>query len=171
MAKTHKRKVRTPAERRLFYKDAKSYGGEETEQKNKAVSLDGSDDSYGFGEYDSNQDVKKPSFGSKISLHTKEIILTVIIIPVLLACIKWIIDVKAEQKYINYALEDVRHQIEEVIPGNGEYSLYVTKENLELKLQLLERDLEALIPDVSQIEVKLEAIENEIIAIRNNSDK
>ncbi len=169
MGRTHKRKVRTPEERKQFYKSAKTFGGEETEQSINALTLDGSDDSQISIKYDDQQEVKKPSLRSWLSLHLREIIITAIIIPAIYSGIKWIIDVKAEQKYLNRTIEEIRLQIEQLDKQTNDYSVFVTKENLELKLEILERDIKAVMPDFTAIESKLSHIENEIEELKNAS--
>ena len=166
--KKSRRKVRTPEERQNFYKNAKSFGGEETEQKNNAITLDGSDESSSFSEYDMQQVVKKPSLESSLSLHWKEILITALIIPVLILAVRWIIDIKADQKYLNRSIEEIKQQLDQLTDSNAEdYTVFVTKDNLELKLEILERDLKAFIPDISAIESKLASIEEEIISLQS----
>jgi len=80
----------------------------------------------------------------------------------------FIIDLKAEQRYINHVLDELKTKIEKIeqLGSTDNYTIFVTKENLELKLELIERDLQHMIPDTTKIEQRLNDIENEIKEIR-----
>ena len=86
---------------------------------------------------------------------------TLIIIPVFGFAIKWIFDQNAVIQVLNYRMEQI-----ETAVANIEDDL-LTKEVLDLKLELARSDMQALIPDVSGIQAQLDDIEERLSAIED----
>lgn len=137
------------------------------------MTLDGSDDTTNSNEFDASEQVCKPSLKSRASRHIREIVITGALIPLLFGIGRWVIETKAEQKYLGKLIDDMKEQINQLDSSKDDPN-FVTKENLELKLEILKRDLEAMVPDISEIEKRIDALEEDVADLtdkNNTSDK
>ncbi len=174
---TH-RVAKTQNERQQYFKGVKGLGGEETDQKYDKLTLEGSDNPYPENDYSKTSEVKRRSVKSWIILNWKKMLAgvgTLILAPLLVSLVIWIINTKADIMYINRVLDDTKSQmelIEESISSNNAgdyYTIFVTKELLDLKLELIEKDFKALIPNTTDIINRLSSIENEIAILQQLS--
>jgi cell division protein FtsL len=180
LKKTTRRIARSQNERKQYYRGAKGFGGEETEQKYDKLSLEGSDNPYPENDYSKTSEVKKSSVKSWIILNWKKVVAgigTLIVAPLLVSLILWIINTKADIKYINRVIDDTKSQIESIeenINNNNSgdlYAVFATKELLDLKLELIEKDFKSLIPDTANIINRLSEIEEEIVSLQQLMEK
>ena len=86
-----------------------------------------------------------------------------IIIPLLGFVGKWLFDANADIKLIKYRIDTIQTKVDSLDEN------MVSKEVLDLKLDAIKRDTNALIPDVSSINDKLDDLESRIEAIENES--
>lgn len=132
-----------------------------------AESLRGSDDLHFYNDsnYDGNEpDTAKMSVLTWIQRNKMKVIggiVTLIIIPVFGFAINWIFDQNAVIQVLNYRME----QIEAAVANLDDDLL--TKEVLDLKLELARSDMQALIPDLSGIQAQLDDIEERLSAIED----
>ena len=167
----NKGKKRQPAknqqERQAYGRDVRRSNRMNPTGTYGAESLRGSDDLHFYN--NSNYDDNEPNTG-KMSIVTwiqrnkmKVLggIVTLIIIPVFGFAIKWIFDQNAVIQVLNYRME----QIESAVANLDDDLL--TKEVLDLKLELARSDMQALIPDLSGIQAQLDDIEERLSAIED----
>lgn len=146
----------------------------------RQLSLEGSDNPYPENDYSKTSEVKKSSVKSWIILNWKKVVAgigTLIVAPLLVSLILWIINTKADIKYINRVIDDTKSQIESIeanINNNKSgdlYAVFATKELLDLKLELIEKDFKSLIPDTANIINRLSEIEEEIVSLQQLMEK
>lgn len=152
-------------ERQHYGKIVKEFGGEDTEKQGNAETLEGTDQ-ISPPVPEEPQPVKTPSLKSRFIRNLRKIVLDLgiaVLAAVIVLFFQWVSEIRGDIRYLERMVEDDRGKIENLqTSGLDEYTVFVTKENLELKLQLIEKDLKATIPDVSSIEKKIEEIEKEI---------
>jgi len=167
------RRARTQAQRQEYHRQARQIGGEDTEIRARAESLEGSDQTVSVPVQGQPQLVDKPSFLGWLKSNKSSIIVglaTAIIAALIGIMIGWFSDLKGQVSYLNLVVSENRSKITE-LSNEEDDDKYITKEVLELKLELIERDLKGLIPDTEGITKRLEEIEKQISVLQGEGGK
>lgn len=135
-----------------------------------AETLRGSDDP-SYYENENNLEDSAPNIG-KMSIATwirrnkmKVLggVITLIVVPFLGFIIKWVFDQNAVIQVLNYRMEQIEIAVDNIDDD------MLTKEVLDLKLELIRSDMKALIPDLTGIQEQLDDVERRLLELERGN--
>ncbi len=169
MNNKNKKRIKNPKERTAYWKNARSQNRIDPTGVYGSTNLQGSgDSSFPMDDtvYQRQNEVAPSSWRTKLKRNKESIIKGVvgaILIPILGFAVKWWFDTNADIQVIKYRIEAIQTKVDSLDEN------MTSKEVLDLKLDAIKRDVTALIPDVSEINTKLDDLENRLGAIEGTS--
>ena len=90
-------------------------------------------------------------------------VITLIVVPFLGFIIKWVFDQNAVIQVLNYRMEQIEIAVDNIDDD------MLTKEVLDLKLELIRSDMKALIPDLTGIQEQLDDVERRLLELERGN--
>lgn len=160
MSKKHT-PVKNQRERESYHRDSRRQSKMNPTGEYGASSLHGSGDTWEPDENSSdgnNIPVAKPSVMAWIKEHWLESITIPLLVAFIIFAARWIFDKNTEVAVIQQKIETIVERIDKLD------SDAVTKEYLDLKIELIKKDMSSLIPDISGIEAQI----NDVVSRLDN---
>ena len=160
-------------ERQNYRRSVQQQAGslETTGHYDKSKSLEGSKTPSSFEPTTSNLDVCKPTIASRIMLQYKKIIVgalsiiaSAILTVFISTTVSWGLDYKAEKNVIDYRISTIEKKIEQLDDNS------ISKEVLDLKLEIVKNESNALFPSIERLSERISEIESRIDSIEQGSD-
>lgn len=144
--------ARNQRERESYYRDSRRQSRMNPTGEYGSTSLHGSGDTWEPDENSSdgnNIPVAKPSLIARIKEHWLETITIPLLVAFVLFAARWIFDKNTEVAVIQQKIETIVERIDKLD------SDVATKEYLDLKIELIKKEISSLIPDISGIETQI----------------